>query len=77
MSAGDVLAISLLVILVLAGVALFAILNSMMRNAGRRDEIAELMDEGRDGSQNKAEKCRGEDLKGKAWERDGDWWRES
>lgn len=81
MSAEDALAVCLLVILVLAGATLMTILVSMAKNAGKRDELAELMEE----DEEEAPKDpRGEPAGGdkadednrQAWEKDSDWWKE-
>lgn len=71
----------MLVILVVAGATLMTILFSLMRNAGKKDELAELLDEGKEDS---PKGSRGEPAGGERageetrqpWEKDSDWWKE-
>ncbi len=77
MSPEDTLAVSMLVILAFAAGALMTILISMIRNAGKRDELEELMreedDEEPTGETTSAKGSKDKDRKD--WEKDGDWWK--
>lgn len=76
MSAEDSLAICMLLILAISAGTLMTILFSMMKNAGKKDEIAELMaDEDLEEDLPKGKFAGGEDEESQPWERDGDWWR--
>ena len=77
MSAEDSLAICMLLILAISAGTLMTILYSMMKNAGKKDEIAELMAESEEEERDepKGEYAGGEEDEAQPWERDGDWWR--
>ena len=73
MSAPDALALSMLVILTLAFGTLLTIFYSLKKNAGKTDELEELMaeiDEPRKAPS-------GNSRSGPAWEKDADWWKQS
>ncbi len=74
MSAEDSLAVSLLVILVIAAVTLMTILYSLFKNAGKRDELEELLAD--DEEDRKEELAGGETETREPWEKDSDWWKE-
>ena len=78
MSAEDSLAVSMLVIFALAGASLMTILFSLVRNAGQKDELAELMAEEVDDSSRKpsGELAGHSDGEAQPWEQDADWWKE-
>lgn len=77
MSAEDSLAICMLLILAVSAATLMTILFSMMKNAGKKDEIAELMAESEEESRDepKGEYVGGDDEENQPWEREADWWR--
>ena len=80
MSAEDSLAVCMLVILAVSAATLMTILFSLLKNAGKKDEIAELMAE-------EEEEAAEENPKGKVagseedysepWEKGADWWKKS
>lgn len=78
MSAEDTLAICMLVILAVAAATLLTILISMVRNAGKEDEIEKLMREDEeDSSDKKEERAPADEGEGREpWEKDSDWWQD-
>ena len=79
MSAEDSLALCMLLILAISAATLTTILYSLMKNAGKRDELAELMaeqDESEPQEKPKGEYAGAEDEESQPWEREADWWRE-
>ncbi len=76
MSAEDSLAVSMLVILAIAGATLMTIFFSLLRNAGKKDELEELLREEPEVSDDpEAEPAGGEPESRQPWEKDADWWR--
>lgn len=65
MSAEDLLATSMLIMLGLAFATLLTILVSLARNAGKKDELEDLIDELEED----------EDETSGRWEKDPDWWK--
>ena len=80
MSAEDTLAVCLLVISAVAGATLMTILFSMMKNAGRRDELGELLEEEKESGEGPREEPAGGEIGGndsrQPWEKDSEWWKE-
>lgn len=76
MSAEDALAVSMLVIFGISGITLLTILCSLMRNAGKKDELAELMAEEPDfEDEPETEPVGGEAEEKQPWEKEADWWK--
>ena len=77
MSAEDTLAVCMLVILALAGVTLMTILFSLIKNAGKKDELEDLLSEEEETYEDPVKEPAGED-EGAAqpWEKDSDWWKQ-
>jgi len=73
MSAEDSLAVSLLVILAVGGGTLMTILYSLLKNAGNRDELEELLKE--DDEKPIGETAGGDEEAGQPWEKESDWWK--
>jgi len=78
MSAEDSLAICMLLILAISAATLMTILFSLMKNAGKKDELAELLAE-EEKEEKPREKPKGEYAGGdeddaQPWEREPDWW---
>ena len=70
---------SMLAILAIAGGTLMTILYSMMRNAGKKDELAELLEEEQGPPQSgdrEEEKLGGDEKIRQPWEKDSEWWKE-
>lgn len=70
----------MLLILTVSVATLMTILFSLMKNAGKRDEIAELMadeDEEPDEERPEGKVAGGGEDERQPWERDADWWRSS
>lgn len=66
----------LFVLLISAG-TLATILFSMMRNAGRKDELADLLKDDEASSEPEIEPVGPDEELGQLpWEKDADWWRE-
>lgn len=72
----------MLVILAIAGTTLTTILYSLMKNAGKKDELEDLLadeseeeGEGWEGWEGWEEPVKGEDKPRQPWEKDGDWWK--
>jgi len=75
MSAEDSLAVSMLVILVIAGGTLMTIFYSLLRNAGKEDELEELLkEEPETPNEPESEPAGGEVETAQPWEKDADWW---
>lgn len=67
----------MLVILGIAGVTLMTILLSLFKNAGKKDELEELLREEPDlPDEPEAEPAGGEAGSRQPWEKDADWWQE-
>ena len=75
MSSEDTLAVSMLVILVIAATTLLTILYSLVKNAGKKDELEELLAEDEDVFEDREEPANGKDEPRQPWEKDGDWWK--
>ena len=75
MSAEDTLAVCMLVVLLIAACTVTTILFSMMRNAGRKDDLAELLEDEEPGQQPKGKPAGPDKEPGQPWEKDADWWR--
>ena len=73
MSAADALAVSMLVMLTLAFVTLLTIFYSLKKNAGKTDEIEELMAEIDEPEKAPSRKP----APRQAWEKDADWWKKN
>jgi len=74
MSAPDALAASLLIILAIAFGVVLSILVCLAKNAGKKDELAELLED-RDKAKPSASPNK-IDKKGEGdWEKDADWWK--
>ena len=77
MSAEDTLAVCMLTVLLIASAAIMTILFSMMKHAGQKDELAELMAD----EESAVEDDSQEQLIGPSeeadqpWEQDADWWK--
>jgi hypothetical protein len=66
----------LFVLLISAG-TLLTILFSMMRNAGRKDELADLLKDDEASTEPEIEPVGPDEESGQLpWEKDADWWRE-
>lgn len=77
MSAEDTLAVCMLFVLLISAGALVTILFSMMRNAGRKDELADLLKDDEASSEPEIEPVGPDEELGQLpWEKDADWWRE-
>ena len=79
MSAEDTLAVCLLVILAIAGATLATLLYSLWKNAGKKDELEELLaDEGADEDKfnKKGAPAGGDGEMSEPWEKAADWWKE-
>jgi hypothetical protein len=48
----------------------------MMRNAGRKDELAELLEDEETSSELEIEPAGPEEESGQPWEKEADWWRD-
>ncbi len=75
MSSEDALAVSMLVILGIAGTTLLTILYSLVKNAGKKDELEELLAENEPAFEDLEEPAKGKDKPRQPWEKDGDWWK--
>lgn len=70
----------MLLILSVSAATLMTILFSLMKNAGKKDEIAELMageDEGVEEAEPEEKVAGSGEVDRQPWERDADWWRNS
>ncbi len=76
MSAEDTLAVCMLLVLLIAAGTLTTILVSLMRNAGRKDELAELLKDEETSTELEIEPAGPEEESGQPWEKDADWWRD-
>ena len=77
MSAEDTLAVCMLFVLLISAGTLLTILFSMMRNAGRKDELADLLKDDEASSEPEIEPVGPDEELGQLpWEKDADWWRE-
>ncbi|MDG2400828.1 MAG: hypothetical protein P8M04_09670 [Akkermansiaceae bacterium] len=70
MSAEDTLAVCMLLVLLIAAATVMTILFSVMRNAGKQDDLAELLKDDEPSTEVESEPA------GQPWERDADWWRD-
>jgi len=78
MSAEDTLAVSMLVILVIAGATLATLLYCLWKNAGKRDELEEFFkddDEPDEEPKGKGAPAGGELEVSEPWEKKADWWK--
>ena len=77
MSAEDTLAVCMLFVLLISAATLLTILFSMMRNAGRKDELADLLKDDEASTEPEIEPVGPDEESGQLpWEKDADWWRE-
>ena len=77
MSAEDTLAVCMLIVLLISAGTLLTILFSMMRNAGRKDELADLLKDDEASTEPEIEPVGPDEESGQLpWEKDADWWRE-
>jgi hypothetical protein len=77
MSAEDTLAVFMLFVLLISAGTLLTILFSMMRNAGRKDELADLLKDDEASTEPEIEPVGPDEESGQLpWEKDADWWRE-
>lgn len=77
MSAEDTLAVCMLFVLLISAGTLLTILFSMMRNAGRKDELADLLKDDEASTEPEIEPVGPDEEAGQLpWEKDADWWRE-
>ena len=76
MSAEDTLAVCMLVVLLIAAGTVMTILFSMMRNAGKKDELAELLEKDKREPEPESEPAGPEEESRQPWEKDADWWQE-
>ena len=77
MSAEDTLAVCMLFVLLISAGTLVTILFSMMRNAGRKDELADLLKDDEASTELEIEPVDPDEESGQLpWEKDADWWRE-
>ena len=77
MSAEDTLAVCMLFVLLISAGTLLTILFSMMRNAGRKDELADLLKDDEASTEPEIEPVGPDEETGQLpWEKDADWWRE-
>lgn len=77
MSAEDTLAVCMLLVLLISAGTLATILFSMMRNAGKKDELADLLKDDEASSEPEIEPVGPDEESGQLpWEKDADWWRE-
>ena len=77
MSAEDTLAVCMLFVLLISAGTLLTILFSMMRNAGRKDELADLLKDDEAPTDPEIEPVGPDEESGQLpWEKDADWWRE-
>ncbi|HAN83038.1 MAG TPA: hypothetical protein DCQ59_07440 [Verrucomicrobiales bacterium] len=77
MSAEDTLAVCMLFVLLISAGTLLTILFSMMRNAGRKDELADLLKDDEASTEPEIEPVGPDEESGQLpWEKDADWWRE-
>ncbi len=77
MSAEDTLAVCMLFVLLISAGTLVTILFSMMRNAGRKDELADLLKDDEASTEPEIEPVGPDEESGQLpWEKDADWWRE-
>ena len=77
MSAEDTLAVCMLFVLLISAGTLLTILFSMMRNAGRKDELADLLKDDEASTEPEIEPVGPDEELGQLpWEKDADWWRE-
>ena len=70
----------MLVILAISAGTLLTILFSLLKNAGKKDEIAELMaeeEEKEEATDPEGKVAGGEPDQREPWERDADWWQKS
>lgn len=68
----------MLVILGLSGVTLMTILLSLFRNAGKKDELEELLaEEPEPEDEPEPEIVGGDGEEKQPWEKDADWWQKS
>lgn len=74
MSAEDSLAICMLGILTLAGATVATIFFSLMRNAGKKDELEELLTE-KEPVYPDGKKTKKPGNRPLGWEKDADWWK--
>lgn len=76
MSAEDTLAVCMLIVLLVAAGTVMTILFSMMRNAGKKDELAELLKEEETAPEPEGEPAGPDEEPSQPWEKQADWWRE-
>lgn len=76
MSAEDTLAVCMLLVLLVAAATVMTILFSMMRNAGKQDDLAELMEDEEPSIELESAPAGPDEESGQPWEKDADWWRE-
>ena len=77
MSAEDTLAVCMFFVLLISAGTLATILFSMMRNAGRKDELADLLKDDEASTEPEIEPVGPDEESGQLpWEKDADWWRE-
>jgi len=76
MSAEDTLAVCMLIVLLVAAGTVMTILFSMMRNAGKKDELAELLKEEETTPEPEGEPAGPDEEPSQPWEKQADWWRE-
>lgn len=75
MSSEDALAVSMLVILAIAGATLLTILYSLLKNAGKKDELEELLADEEPAFEGQEGPAKGQDKPSQPWEKEGDWWK--
>lgn len=76
MAAEDTLAVCMLIVLLVAAGTVMTILFSMMRNAGKKDELAELLKEEETAPEPEGEPAGPDEEPSQPWEKQADWWRE-
>ena len=77
MTAEDILALCMLLVLVISAASLATILFPMMRNAGKKDELADLLKDDEPSTDSETQPVGPHEESGKSpWEKDPDWWRE-
>ncbi len=76
MSAEDTLAVCMLLVLLIAAGTLTTILFSMMRNAGKEDELADLLKDDEAPTGLESEPAGPDEESSQPWEKDADWWRD-
>ena len=76
MSAEDTLAVCMLVVLLIAAGTLTTILFSMMRIAGRKDELADLLKDDEAPTGLESAPAGHNEESSQPWEKEADWWRD-